>query len=959
MATIQSSLLEALRSEIEGEVLSDDWSRGVYATDASLYQIHPEFIVLPKHDNDVRIAVAFARKHRLPILPRGGGTSLSGQTVGAAMILDFSKYMTQVLELNLEERWARVQPGVVLSELNMHLAEHHLQFAPDPATATRANIGGMIGNNTAGTRSIIYGRTGDHVLGMRILLADGTELRFSEIPDEEYEARSRGNSREAQIYGGVRGIVQRNHTHIEKRYPKVMRRVSGYALDAFTNTTPWNLARLVTGSEGTLAITLEATINLEPLPAFSTLYVPHFPTIMDSIRAVKPLLGLGPAAVELLDDTVLNRARENLATAPSCEFLEGSPGSILVVEFYGDSANEARKKAEQAASLLSGMSAGYAHPVITDKARQQDVWSVRKQGLGLMLGRKGARKPVAFIEDASVPDDVLPEYIEKIASFIQARDIQVAMYAHASVGLIHVRPILDLREQEDIDHMKAISEESFRLVKGYGGSLSGEHGDGLVRSVYNKAYYGPEIYQAFTEVKALFDPDRLMNPGKIVEAPSIDQDLRFGTDYLTPDEETVYQYRKDNSFADAVNMCSGVGACRQTLAGVMCPSYMATRDECHSTRGRANALRLAMSGQMGEAGMASKGLYAILDLCLGCKACKSECPSNVDLAKLKGEFLQQYHDKHGLTLMDRMVAGTPAIARRLCGPLAPLVNAIQKTTVARAIAEKIVGIDRRRIMPPFARQSLSSWFASHQSSGTGQQGNIVLFSDTFTNYFEPEIGRAAIAFLEACGYDVLLFDKGCCQRTRISKGILRDAKKNGTRTLLKLDDFLSRNIPIVALEPSCASALTDDLADLVDDGALAGRAEHGIHMLDVFIADQINQGILTVRLTSPTKRFLVHGHCHQRALYRTAALKTILSAVDGARVDEVDSSCCGMAGSFGYEKSHYDISRTCGERRLMPAVRELDEDAICVASGFSCRHQIADFTARQARHWVECITVKT
>jgi len=950
---IEADLLEV----VEGEVLTDAWSRGVYATDASVYQIEPELVVLPKHNADVRAAVEVARRHKLPILPRGGGTSLSGSTVGAAMVLDFSKHMSQMLELNVEERWARVQPGIVLANLNAELAPHGLHFAPDPATSTRCNVGGMIGNNSSGTRSILYGKTIDHVLEGNVLLADGTELHCGEISIDEFAARGQGLSREAQIYGAFRGIVNRNRADIDSRYPRVMRRVAGYAMDEFSAEGPWNLAKIFTGSEGTLGVLLEAKINLEPLPDYTSLYVPHFDDILEAIRSVKPLLSVGPAALEILDDSVLSRARKNLTTAPWCSFMEGDPKAVLVIQFYGNSPEEAKAKAEKGKSVLEEIGNGYAHPFFTDAKNQADVWNVRKHGLGLMLGMKGARKPTPFIEDAAVPDDVLPEYIEKILGFCHGRGVEVAMYAHASVGLIHVRPILDLRDTVDIEHMTAISEESYRLVEGYGGSVSGEHGDGLVRSVYIERYFGSELYGAFREVKQLFDPDGLMNPGKIVEAPPIDKDLRYGGEYRTPTFDTVYQYREDGAFTDAIHMCTGVGACRQTLTGVMCPSFMATRDEAHSTRGRANALRLAMSGQMGESGMYSEGLYEILDLCLSCKACKSECPSNVDMAKLKGDFLQAYHDRNGLTILDRMTAGTPEMARRLSGAMAPLVNAVQHSAPFRAILERVAGVDRRRRLPAYAGRSLSAWFAGREKPADGSGGKVVVFADTFTNYFEPEIGRSAIEILEACGFEVELFDTGCCQRPRISKGFLRDAKKKGTDTLRGLDRHISAGTPVVVLEPSCASALTDDLPDLVEDDALSSRAKSGIRLLDQFLAEEIKRKNLSVRFESASSKFLVHGHCHQKALYRTASMKQLLELVPGAEVEEADSSCCGMAGSFGYEKTHYEISKTCGERRLFPAVRECGDETECIACGFSCRHQIADFTGKKPVHWVQAVRV--
>ena len=952
-----SKVAEDLAAALEGEVLTDKWSRAVYATDASIYQIHPKLVVLPRHDDDVRVAVEIARRHGMPVLPRGGGTSLTGSTVGASMVVDFSKYMDRLLEINPQERWARVQPGLVLSNLNAELAKHGLQFAPDPATATRCNVGGMIANNSSGTRSILYGKTIDHMLEARVLLADGTELQCAEMSQADFAGNGVGLSREAQIYGVLHGIVERNRELIDTRYPKTMRRVAGYPLDEFPSEGPWNLAKIFAGSEGTLGILLEAKIHLEPLPRHTSLYVPHFHDIMDAIRSVKSMLSTRPAAVELIDDSVLSPAWKNLATAPMCGFLKGEPKAVLVVQFYGDSAEEVKTKAEKASDILRTAGTGYAHPVITDQSMQGNVWNVRKRGLGLMLGMKSARKPTPFIEDAAVPNDVLPEYIERITGFCRDRGVQVAMYAHASVGLLHVRPILDLTDEADIELMKEISEESYRLVKEYRGSVSGEHGDGIVRSAYIERYFGSELFEAFTEVKKLFDPQGLMNPGKIVDAPAIDGNLRYGSEYHSPELETVFRYRDDGAFANAVHMCNGVGACRQTLTGVMCPSFMATRDECHSTRGRANALRLAMSGQMGESGMYSKGLYEILDLCLSCKACKAECPSNVDMAKLKGDFLQAYHDRNGTTLLDRMTAATPEMARWFCGALAPMVNAVQHSRMFRAMLEKTAGVDRRRKLPAYARQSLSSWISRRRDHAASGGAKVVLFADTFTNYFEPEIGRSAVELLEACGFTVQVFDGGCCQRPRISKGFLRDAREKGTETLRRLDQHLCAGDPVVVLEPSCASALTDDLPDLVNDTALAQRAQTGIRLLDQFLADEINAGRLSVGFESDSSGFLVHGHCHQKALYRTTAMKQILAHVRGAEVSETDSSCCGMAGSFGYETAHYDVSRKCGERRLFPAVREAGDDTACVACGFSCRHQIADFTGRQPMHWVQAVRV--
>jgi len=947
-----------LRQRVRGDVLFDDVSLGIYSTDASIYQIRPTALVLPRDREDVRAAVEIAAAHGVSILPRGGGTSLGGQAAGPSLVLDFSKYMTQVIELNVEERWARVQPGIVLDELNAKLAEHGLHFAPDPATSSRATIGGMIGNNSSGTKSIIYGLTRDHVLETELLLADGTTLELAELAPEEYEQRSQrtnGKSREGEILSGVRQIVEANRDEIGERFPKVMRRVQGYNLDSFVDAERWNLSKLVVGSEGTLGVVVEAKLNLEPLPVHKILCAVHFSELLEAISAVAPILEHRPSAVEIMDEEIITRARKNLSIAPLCGFIEGDPKGILIVEFFADTPEEAESKANGLAADLREKEIGYTSPVIAAPGEQAKVWGVRKNGLGLMLGMKGDRKPIPFIEDACVPIEVLPEYVDQILQFCKERAVPVAMYAHASVGTIHIRPVLNLKDQADIDHMKAIAEFSFGLVTRYGGSWSGEHGDGRVRSPFLERYFGPQVYGALRQVKQLFDPRGLMNPGPIIDPNPMDQDLRFGPEYATPSLPTSYHYREDGDFARAVEMCTGVGECRKNLAGTMCPSYRATRDEKHSTRGRANGLRLAMSGQLGPDGMGDEKLYEVMDLCLSCKSCKSECPSNVDLARLKSEFLQQYHDAHGLGLRDKLVAGSGRMAARMSGWKAPLVNWIQKSWVFRRILEAVAGVDRRRRLPAYASRPLSAWFAGRPRSERSSIGTVVLFDDTYMNFHETSVGISAVELLESCGYEVLLANVGCCQRPKISHGLLREARAEGEKTLRKLDEYIQQGLQIVVCEPSCSSALTDDLPDLIDDVELGNRIKENVMMIDVFLAREIEEGRCTCEFSSQHDEILIHGHCHQKSLYGTTFMKEILDRVPGISVAEIDSGCCGMAGSFGYEKEHYELSMQIGEDRLFPAVRSRSEGAAVVACGFSCRHQIADGTGAAPRHWVEIL----
>ncbi len=953
---------QALRRAIQGDVFTDEVARGLYATDASNYQIQPLAVVVPRDRADARAAVRIAAEHNVAILPRGGGTSLAGQTVAEALVIDFSKFMNRLLELNVEERWVRVEPGLVRDELNALVSEHGLHFAPDPATASRANVGGMIGNNSSGTKSILFGKTIDHVLELEVLLADGSILKLGEEAMTEGEEDIGDDpsflhqDRRREVLAGLRRIVEENRNEIVSRYPKVMRRVGGYPLDELLGRETWNPAKIMVGCEGTLGVTLEAKLKLEPLPAQTSICVAHFGELLEAIRAVEFILPFAPAAVEILDHTVLGLARRNLDTAPLCEFLVGDPQAVLIVEFYGDTVEDVMSRPGAMRDELKRLGLGYAYPVFSDGVDQANVWQVRKSGLGLMLGMKGDRKPIPFIEDAAIPIAVLPEYVERVLAICRELETEVAMYAHASVGVIHLRPILDLRRQDDVERMKLIAERTFELVLRYGGAWSGEHGDGLVRSPFNERFFGPQIYRALGEVKQLFDPRHLMNPGKIVEAPAMDRNLRFGADYHVKEPDSLFHYRSDGGFQAAVEMCSGVGQCRKTLGGTMCPSYIATRDEEHSTRGRANALRLAMSGQLGPDGLSDRRLGKVLDLCLSCKACKAECPSNVDMAKLKSEVQQRAFDCHGVKLRDRLVGRSPTMAKIFSGSWAPFWNALQNNGVFRRLAEGGAGLHRDRILPSYARQPLDEWFRRRANPDPEANGRrVALFADTYSLYHEPHIGIAAVDLLESCGYQVTLADVGCCQRPRISHGFLRDAKRQGAATVRRLDELLGQGLDIVVLEPSCASALTDDLPDLVDDVALGERIIRGVSMIDVFLDRELAAGRLGCEFESVARDIMIHGHCHQKALYGTDAMKRILARAPGLEVAEVDSGCCGMAGAFGYEREHYELSRKIGEDRLFPAVCQLDAGADLVACGFSCRHQIEHFTERKAKHWVEIV----
>ncbi|MEM6348443.1 MAG: FAD-linked oxidase C-terminal domain-containing protein [Bacteroidota bacterium] len=946
-----SALHQSLRQAIRGEVLTDETSLGLYSTDASVYQIRPLAVVCPWDEADVKAAIKITAEHQVSILPRGGGTSLAGQTVGRSLVLDFSKHLNQVIELNVEEQWVRVQPGMVRDELNAFLAPHGLHFAPDPATSSRANVGGMVGNNSSGTKSILYGKTVDHVLEAKVLLADGTEMLMESLDQVAYQAKCEQTDREGDIY---RGFAERIHQHreeIEKRFPKVMRRVGGYNLDEFIHTEDWNLAKLITGSEGTLATTLELKLNLVPLPRYKSVCVVHYAELMEAIQSVTPMLAFRPAAIEILDDTVVRLSRENLTTQRACHFIEGDPAAILIVEFYSDDEADVRQRPLAMIAALKKKGLGYAYPFFTEGPEYDDVWLIRKKGLGLMLGIKGEKKPLAFIEDAGIPTDVLPEYIDKVLAVCKKHGTEAAMYAHASVGVIHVRPILDLRQAIDIERFEAIARDTFELVQHYGGSWSGEHGDGLVRSPFNREYFGETLYGVFKEIKALFDPENRMNPGKIVDAPPMRENLRYGTTYQDQSPKTHFRYPAEGSFDNAVHMCTGVGECRKIGAGTMCPSFKATRKEEDSTRGRANALRLAMSGQL-EEGLGSERIQEVMDLCLSCKACKSECPSNVDMARLKGEVRQQYYDEHGPSLRDRMIRDSAKMAKRFAGEMAGLINNLQGGSLFKLVQSKLLGFDSRRTLPSYTAEPFEDWFAQQKLKTAGPR--IALFADTYLNYHEPVVGKAAYKLLTSLGYQVELAAVGCCQRPKISHGFLREAASEGQKMAQSLDYWLREGVPVLVCEPSCASALVDDLPDLLGDPALGERLSQGIKPIENFLLAEQASGNISLSFSSEVESLLIHGHCHQKALFGMEALQKLFEASD-TKAEIIDAGCCGMAGSFGYEKEHYHISAQIGEQKLFPAIRERQASAQVAACGFSCRHQIEHFTGVQAKHWLEYI----
>ena len=942
-----------LRRKIKGEVYFDDVTRYLYSTDASLYQIQPVGVLVARDKDDVVQAIRTAAKYGVSILPRGGGTSLAGQAVGESLVIDCSKFMNRILELNTGERWVRVEPGLVRDELNQEIKPTGLHFAPETATSNRANLGGMIGNNSSGTRSIIYGKTVDHVLEIHAVLANGDEALFHELSPAEYETKSQQQNLEGRIYREVRRLVRENENEIRARFPKVMRRVGGYNLDELVGRENWNLSKILTGSEGTLACIVEARLNLEPLPKATALLVVHFTDLLESLRAVGPILQHAPAAVELLDQVIIALAHNNLDLKKLCAFIEGRPQALLLIEFFGESHDEVRAKVAATEASLRQNGFGYAYVQAFSSEEQNRVWNVRKAGLGILQSMKGDAKPVAFIEDACVPTEVMPDYIAQVTAIVKRHGRELSIYGHASVGVLHVRPVLNMKAADDIKILRQISEEVFALVVKYGGAWSGEHGDGLVRSYLNEKFFGPKLYQAFVELKRACDPENLMNPGKIVAAQKIEENLRINPAYQTRELATHFHFHEDGGFSRAVEMCTGVGACRKTMSGTMCPSYMATRDEEHSTRGRANALRAALTGKISTQHFTTPRLKEVFDLCLACKGCKAECPSNVDVAKLKYEFLSHYYNEHGTPLSVRLFSRPDRLGKLGCH-FAGMTNFLLKNAGMRKILETTLGIDRRRVLPLYAKKTFQNWFAKRRQPSE-QNKRVVLFNDTFMNYHEPEIGRAAVQVLEALGYQVILANAGCCMRPAISNGLLRIAQPRAEAMVERLHQFVAQGDRIVGCEPSCVSAIREDYPDLVRAHDKAQAVAANFLLIEDLVLQHMEQNGLPSNRQKLNAAILYHGHCHHKALFGTTASKLALSQMTDSLVQEIDSGCCGMAGAFGYEKRHYDISMKIGERRLFPAVQAASNEHRLIANGFSCRHQIEHATGRKAQHAIQVL----
>lgn len=916
-------------------------SRAIYATDASIYQFFPEGIAYPKNVSDIKKILDYAKDNNLSITCRGRGTSLAGQTIGKGIIIDFSKYMNQILEIDAKARKVNVQPGVVRDQLNKAIAKYHLHFAPDPATSSRATIGGMIANNSSGTKSILYGITTDHVLSLKVMLYDGSVIQCHDMSPDQVDEKSKLDTIEGALYRALLHISENHSEDIQRAFPSIMRRVSGYALDRFKKGHTWNLAHLFCGSEGTLGIILEATLNLTPLPNEKELCVLHYTNRHLAIKDVQHLVKSTPAAVEMCDWFVLEQCKENLSTKPLFDdYILDTTDTILIVEYYGHSHIEIEENIEKLLDILQGIQSEAIVKRYQDAKVMNDIWNIRKKGLGLLMGKKTKAKPIAFIEDSSIPLEHLSAYIDTIQKSCEQLQVPVVIYAHASVGVLHIRPILDLTIDEDIEKMKTLSNIAFDEVKKYRGSWSGEHGDGRVRGPFLQRYFGDKVYSFFIKIKSILDPSQIFNPNVLLTSTDIGENLRLGTSYEINEFPTLFQYREERSFQDIVHNCSGIGACVKQEGGVMCPSFRATQEESDSTRGRANVLRLAMSGQLDKEQLSSPIVKDVLKNCLSCKACKSECPSNVDMAKLKSEILQLNYDKSGVPLAIKMAGNLELLGKLGSGLFSRPTQLMSGNVLFKKAQMTVLGMSPQRNLPSFAKSKFTNTFKKIDQP----TGKVVgLYADCYTRFYENELGASTLKLLNRLGYQVELLDYGCCQRPAISNGLLRKAKDKTEQVLEQLSNYVH---DVIVLEPSCHSALLVDAPDL---RSTETRTNH-LYSLSSFL---IKENIQIPIVENHQETVLIHGHCHEKALFGSKDIAMILTKF-GLNPILLDTSCCGMAGAFGYQEDTYEISVQVAKMSLLPALEQYPNSPI-VATGYSCRHQIKDLTDRVAYHWVDFI----
>lgn len=961
-----------LQSRLEGELFFDESAvhraqKLVYATDASVYQETPLAVAIPKNEEDIAQLIAFADAHKITLIPRAAGTSLAGQVVGNGIVVDTSKHFDKILEINVEERWVRVQPGIIRDDLNKLLKPYGLMFGPETSTSSRAMIGGMIGNNSSGLHSISWGDTRSHLFEAKVFLSNGEQTVIKPLTAQELKEKAQQKTLEGRIYQRISQLLEdpKNKALIWQNYPKssLTRRNTGYALDMLLHTIEGggiDMCKLLAGSEGTLAMVTEAKLNLLPLPGkVDNLVCVHFRSLSEALKANLVILQHRPLASELVDKYIMDFTKGHLTYDNYRFFIAGDPEAILMAEFRGDTVEEVSQKSHALIASLEAAGLGYAYPVLTGEQAQM-AWEVRKAGLGLIRNLPGPEQPVNLIEDCAVPPEDLPHYIEELEQLLKRKGLKASYYAHAGAGELHVEPMINLKTSDGLQKFREVLEETAALVKKYRGSLSGEHGDGRLRGEFIPAVLGADVYQLLKEVKYIFDPHIIFNAGKIVDTPPMDTSLRYEHDKQEPVIKTYFDFSNEGGMLRLAEKCSGSGDCRKShmTGGTMCPSYMATRVEKDTTRARANILRQFLTGDASQP-FKHEEIKEVLDLCLSCKACKSECPSSVDMAKMKAEFLQHYYDAKGIPFRTKLVSNFTRL-QRAASIFPGMYNGLANNRISGKLIRKMSGFAPKRSLPEVAKQTLRKWKRQWDKAQQGKsyQYRVYLFADEFTNYNDVEIGKSAIKLLNGLGYEVIIPHHAESGRTMLSKGMVRDAQKIAKQNVSLLADQITEATPLVGIEPSAILTFREEYPDLV--GAdLKERAKNlGKHayLLEEFLMREVNKGRISKdQFHSDTRTLHLHGHCYQKALHVLHYTEQVLQLPSGYQVQQIPSGCCGMAGSFGYEKEHYDVSMQIGELVLFPAVRQAGQDALIVAAGTSCRHQIKDGTERRALHPAEVL----
>ena len=952
---------------MEGDLFTSVPDRLMYATDASEYRDIPLAVARPKNSADIKKLIFFASKTGISLIPRAAGTSLAGQVVGKGIVVDAGKYMNRILDINAEEKWVRVQPGVILDELNLELDKHGLFFGPETSTSSRCMIGGMAGNNACGAHSLIYGSTRDHIISMKVVLADGSGAEFGPLSREGFEQKCNCSTLEALLYKNIKEILSNsdNKKEIKAQYPRpdLERRNTGYAIDLLLDTIPFggkevfNFSKLLAGSEGTLAFTTELKLNLVPLPPVETALVcVHFRTLKESVEANLVILDHQPRAIELIDKFILDCTKDNIEQSKNRFFLNGDPGAILIVEFGAGSGKELKEKILNLEADLRKRELGYHFPVVSGRDMDR-VWALRKAGLGVIYNIPGDYKPVSVIEDTAVHPKDLMAFNTDFELILKKYQLQGIYHGHISTGELHLRPMINLKDKEGVRLFGAIAGDVAAIVKKYRGSLSGEHGDGRVRSGFIPKMIGEKNYDLLRQIKKGWDPKNIFNPGKIVDPAPIDQDLRYETEREHRDIETCFDFSGEMGFLRAVEKCNGSADCRKSalMGGTMCPSFMATGDEKNTTRARANILREFITNSSKKNIFDHEEVKEVLDLCLSCKGCKSECPSSVDMAKLKAEFMQQYYKSNRIPVRSKLIGYISSMNR--LGSLFPaMYNFFISNVLTSGVMKKVIGFAPARSIPLLSKITLKAWCRKNQDNSEGKNGTVFLFADEFTDYNDTHVGIKAINTLRKLGYKVIVPKHIESGRTFLSKGMVKKAKKIAVRNIELLKDEVGEETPLIGIEPSAILTFRDEYPDLCGNELRPTSVELGKHclMFDEFIMREVEKGKIDTSLFSgESLKIKLHGHCHQKSLASTGPTKEMLSLPANYSVDEIPSGCCGMAGSFGFEKEHYDLSMKVGELVLFPAVRNTSEDIVISAPGTSCRHQIKDGTGRTAYHPIE------